>query len=139
MSLSGRTKNGLQVALADRIMGNELASTIDSMNWAVNQLQVAPGAAPTAAFAAALQAGDEVLAINHTSGATTFAAVTTAGTFPGLTITAGDLLIALRALPVGSKGLILPDADENTGIGYRDADAVNYVSAEPDHKKYPAT
>lgn len=139
MSLSGRTKSILQTALADRVAGNELATAVDLDNWANFAMQLAPGSAPSAAFTAGLVAGDLVTAVNHTTGATTFAVVTTNGTFPSLTITTGDLLTDYRPVPVGAKGLIFPDADEGTDPGYRDADPPNYVPADPTHKNWPAT
>lgn len=134
MSLSGRTKTILQGALADRVAGNEVAAAIDSNAWSTTAKEIAAAAHASAAFVAQLQVGDIVEVVDHTAGTTTFALVTTAGTNP-LSVTTGDLCICDRKAAVQYKGIVFP----TDGSGYKDTDPVNYVPAEVDHKKFPAS
>lgn len=137
MSLSGRTKNILQISMADRVAANELIARIDNENWTTRAMEITAGATGSAAFNKKLVAGDIVTAVAHVAGTVTFAVVTTTGTFPGaLTVTAGDLITAYHLLATQPTGLIFADADEAAQPkAYKNADAIDYVPADPSHQK----
>lgn len=109
MSLSGKAKDILKIALGSRSAGKEIANHIENSAWGLAAQELSPGTAPSAAFLAALKKGDIVEAVNA-AGATTFAACTADKTFPAaLTIAAGDLLKATRKAPTPSQRVTGPD------------------------------
>lgn len=108
MSLSGKAKDILKIALGSRSAGKEIADHIENSAWGLAAQELAPGAAPSAAFLAALKKGDIVEAVD-TTGVTTFAACTADKTFPALVIAAGDLLKATRKAPTPSQRVTGPD------------------------------
>ncbi len=108
MSLSGKAKDILKIALGSRSAGKEVADHIENSAWGLVAQELSPGAAPSAAFVAALKKGDLVEAVDA-AGATTFAACTADKAFPGLTVANGDLLKASRKARTPSQRVTGPD------------------------------
>jgi hypothetical protein len=103
MSLTGKTKDILKIALASRSAGKEIADAIELTAWALVAQEVATGTSPSAAFTAALKAGDICEVTDSVAGTTTFAAATADKTFPALTVAIGDLVKASRKAPVRAQ------------------------------------
>lgn len=100
MSLSTKTQSILKVAMANKAAAAEISSAMAVAKWVTVAMEVAGGTTPSAAFKAALAVGDICQAVDHVAGATTFATVVTAGTWPvALSITSGDLVSAKRSTP----------------------------------------
>lgn len=108
MSLSGKAKDILKIGLGSRSAGKEIADHIENSAWGIVAQELAPGAAPSAAFVAALKAGDLCEAVDAT-GVTTFAACLADKTFPALVVAAGDLVRASRQAKTPSQRVTGPD------------------------------
>lgn len=103
MALSDKAVRHLAQGLADKDVGNEIATAVNNAsavvalsNLACVGAIVATNVSTTIDFGI-LQAGDKVAQIPATPGSAAFLAVATAGTLPAAAVV-GDLYVVLRAV-----------------------------------------